>query len=275
MIKRLIPIFIIINILLMIYCAVNLILILKPSDTYENLEKLVEIQNPIIEIEKEVVEVVEDEIDLSNPDTTEPTIQEETVILEDYNKYYDWDTLVGINSDVRGWLYINEEISYPVVQKDNSYYLNHNFEKKWDSSGCLFFEQRVMDETQNKIIHGHNMEAKGTMFSSLKKYYSDTDYVQNNPYIYYTPVNDKTIRYELVAVMQPTITNIETVDYLKQDFVNKEDVLSWITTIKENSIYFNENASIDGSTEFLTLSTCDRTLYGRYGRFAVLFKISY
>lgn len=258
-------IIIILNILIILFCIYNLYLIFNPSDSYEDIELIAETNNV-------------DHNLLINSDIIRKMINTETEFiieeqLPEYNRTYNWEELLNINSDLKGWLYVNDEINYPVVQRDNEYYINHNFNKEYDINGCLFFEKRINEETQNKIIHGHNMGwNKTVMFSKLEDYYNDKNYISNNPYIYYTPLNQNTIRYEIVAVLNMNINKIEQINYLKQNFVNKDDISTWIQTMKNNSQYYNENINIDETSEFITLSTCDRSIYGKNGRFVVIFQ---
>ena len=53
----------------------------------------------------------------------------------------DWKALKEKNPEVVGWILIPDtDISYPIVQGgDNSYYLNHTFEKKENYAGAIFY----------------------------------------------------------------------------------------------------------------------------------------
>ena len=76
-----------------------------------------------------------------------------------------------INNDTIAWLKVNgTDIEYAVVKaNDNSYYLDHNFEKEYNKAGWIFADYKnVLDGTdKNIIIYGHNM-GNGTMFGTLK-----------------------------------------------------------------------------------------------------------
>ena len=83
----------------------------------------------------------------------------------------DFDELLKINPDTRGWIYIhNTNVNYPFVQsQDNSYYLNHSFDKSYNNAGWVFLDYRndLSDfNNKNTILYAHNMNNK-TMFGTL------------------------------------------------------------------------------------------------------------
>lgn len=76
-----------------------------------------------------------------------------------------------INKDVVGWLTIDRFLDLPVVQRDNIYYLTHDFYGYTSPSGTLFLDENYSftPPSENLLIHGHNMR-DGSMFGSLYKY---------------------------------------------------------------------------------------------------------
>lgn len=102
----------------------------------------------------------------------------------------DFASLKAINPQVVAWLYVPAvDISYPVVQDPsddkNEYYLHHTLERKENSSGCIFMDWEVDPglTSWNTFIYGHNMK-NGTMFGSLKKFISNHNLYDKNPYIF-------------------------------------------------------------------------------------------
>ena len=74
------------------------------------------------------------------------------------------------NEDYVAYLYIPDtEIEYPVVQRNNSYYLNHNFYGEKNAHGTIFLDESCSTEDPVLLLHGHHMK-DGTMFGSLKQY---------------------------------------------------------------------------------------------------------
>ncbi len=87
----------------------------------------------------------------------------------------DFDKLKKINSDIVGWIVVEDtEISYPVVKgSDNEYYLNHTYKKSSNYAGAIFMDY-AQDATlstpyENVFIYGHNVY-HGTMFAELENY---------------------------------------------------------------------------------------------------------
>lgn len=110
-----------------------------------------------------------------------------------------FEELKQINSDVVAWIaFDNIDISYPVVQRDNSYYLSHTFEGKENVAGCIFMDEKnAPDFSDNHtILYGHNMK-NGTMFGLLKNYKEQEFLEENRYFTIYTP--QAQYRYEIYS----------------------------------------------------------------------------
>lgn len=96
------------------------------------------------------------------------------------------EQLQAVNPDVVGWIRIpGTPIDYPMVQgADNEYYLDHTWQKKYNSGGAIFMEcQNSRDFSDfNTIIYGHRM-TDSSMFNSLRHYDSQS-YWEKNPTVY-------------------------------------------------------------------------------------------
>ena len=88
--------------------------------------------------------------------------------------------LLAINSDVVGWLTIEGVLDLPVVQRDNAFYLTHNFEGKTSAAGTLFLDSSysIAPPVEALLIHGHNMR-DGSMFGQLLKYRKQRFYAKH------------------------------------------------------------------------------------------------
>lgn len=162
----------------------------------------------------------------------------------------DLEGLVNKYPCTAGWLYINENISYPVMQgSDNSYYLTHLPDGTENSSGSIFadFRNNSPQQDDNYIVYGHNMK-NNTMFGSLDEYYNQ-DYFDNYPCYYFLTTNN-TYRVDLVAGFK---TNSDHYIY-NIDFDNQE-ISQIINQVKKNST-FTSNVEYKKGDKLMTLSTC-------------------
>lgn len=101
----------------------------------------------------------------------------DTVIVEENNEdgnengyTVDFNKLKEQNNETIAWLKINNtNVEYPVVKgTNNSFYLNHSFDKSKNSAGWIFadYKNKFDNTDKNIVIYGHNMR-DGSMFGSM------------------------------------------------------------------------------------------------------------
>ena len=92
-------------------------------------------------------------------------------------------TMQARNLDLCGWITISGVLDLPVVYRDNTFYLDHDFELNKSIAGTLFLDQNhpVKDTTQQLLIYGHNMR-DGSMFGLLT-HYQQSDFLKKHPFI--------------------------------------------------------------------------------------------
>lgn len=82
----------------------------------------------------------------------------------------DFAALRGRNADISAWLTYPgiRDIDLPVVQRDNSFYMTHDYLGRENVSGSVFADQRnsFTPRDSNIVLYGHNMK-NGTMFGKL------------------------------------------------------------------------------------------------------------
>ena len=133
-------------------------------------------------------------------------IEDNSNIENEEDKYkIDFASLNEKNSDTVGFLKVNgTDIEFVVVKgKDNSYYLNHNFERAENVAGWIFadYNNKLDGSDKNIIIYGHNMR-NGSMFSSLKNILNeDWQKNENNRKIVFITEQEKAM-YEVFSVYQ-------------------------------------------------------------------------
>ncbi len=184
-------------------------------------------------------------------------IAESVTINEDTNeekKYkINFEELKQKNSDTVAWLKVeNTNIEFPIVQaNNNSYYLTHNFDKKYNVAGWIFadYKNKLDGTDRNIVVYGHNMR-NNSMFGSLKDVITEEWYNnEENKYITFVTENDYQT-YQVFSVYQ-----IKTEDYYIQTEFKSNEFTEFIDTItKRSKKDFGINVSKEDT--ILTLSTC-------------------
>ena len=158
------------------------------------------------------------------------------------------------NSDTVGWINVNNtNINYPFVQtKDNSYYLNHSFDKKYNEAGWVFLDYRNNNDLNNKntILYAHSRLDK-TMFGSLSKVLKSSWYNNKDNHIIRLSTDTENTLWQIFSVYKIP----EESYYITTNFNNNEEYNKFLNTIKQRSIH-NFNTNLDTNDKILTLSTC-------------------
>lgn len=184
-----------------------------------------------------------------------------TVIVEDKNEdenkeeyTVDFNKLKEQNNETVAWIKVNNtNVEYPVVRAtNNSFYLNHSFDKSKNSAGWILadYKNKFDNTDKNIVIYGHNMR-DDSMFGSLKNILNSDWYnnEENTNIALYTE-NEKYI-YKVFSIYK-----IESEDYyIKTEFSNDNEFEKFIKTLKKRSIK-NFNIDISKEDSILTLSTC-------------------
>ncbi len=78
-----------------------------------------------------------------------------------------------------GWLTM-DHLSEAVVQKDNTFFLNHDATGNKNSNGAIFLDEAtgIITRPYTLILYGHNMKS-GNMFGRLKKYKENAYFFSN------------------------------------------------------------------------------------------------
>ena len=203
---------------------------------------------------EEVIEDNEEEIEIIEP----PKETLKSNIYYDYIKMnlidVDLINLKKMNNDTVGWIQVlGTNINYPFVHtSNNDFYLNHDFNKKYNSAGWLFVDYRnnIEEFDKNTIIYGHGRLDK-TMFGSLKntlknKWYNDT----NNHIIKISTENENSL-WQIFSIYTIKTTS----DYLEIDFSDDIMYESFLNQLKNRS-KLNFDTTVSPTDKIITLSTC-------------------
>ena len=184
----------------------------------------------------------------------EDEVVDTTVNNEETITRIDFDKLFSINNDTVGWIKFNEDkINNPIVKtKDNSFYLNHAFDKSKNQAGTIFMDYRNLSfDDRNVVLFGHAM-LDNTMFGSISDVF-DKDFFEkkDNNYIEIINTNNETLTYQIFSYYV-----IEKEEYyITTSFNDENDFATFIDTIKKRS-YKDFNIDVTTTDYILTLSTC-------------------
>ncbi len=204
---------------------------------------------------RKLKEEVNKKVIVIDKDTIINPINDITDQVNNQPKYViDWNSLKEQNPDTVAYLSVNNtNIDYVVVKgKDNSYYLNHNFNKESNIAGWPFTDYRnnIDGNDRNLIVFGHNTR-DGSIFGSLKNILKKDWYTDEDNYIIDFVTVDGLYEYQVFSVYE--IENEEY--YIKTYFESDDEFSKFLNTIKNRSIY-NFNIDLDINDKVLTLSTC-------------------
>lgn len=178
---------------------------------------------------------------------------EETVVRREHSPIdVDFDVLLDINTEVKGWLYSPDTvINYGVVQAgNNDYYLHRLVDKSYNPGGALFIDYRCAGDFsgRNTIIYGHHM-GDGSMLASICDYQSQ-EYYDKHPVMYLnTP--DGNYRLDIVCGF---ITYFDSRAYI-YEFNSRTEFDEWFSLMHSYSD-FQSDVTVGGDDRLVTLSTC-------------------
>lgn len=205
-----------------------------------------------------------------NPSVTIHYTEEEERVLTVLPEY---ETLYNKNKKLIGWLQIDDtNIDYPVMQTaNNEYYLDHNFNQKYDKNGSLFLDAAcdVVNRNTNLIIYGHHMKS-GKMFGNLNSY-SSKEYCEKHATIRFDTIYEKGI-YQVMYVFRSRIYNEDEVVFKYYQFFDAASEKEFESNMKEMAALslYDTGVTAAFGDELLTLSTCDSS--EQDGRFVVVAK---
>lgn len=161
------------------------------------------------------------------------------------------------NNDTVGWITMKGLVDLPVLYRDNSYYLTHDFDKLQNACGALFVDENtpIRSDTQNLLIYGHNMK-DGSMFGRLLKY-ADNDFLRNH-YAIQFDTRLENFTYIIFAVDRVSADGIghNGLSFTGHtQFTDETDFNTYIDKVYEQSLY-SRYLDVRYSDTLLALVTC-------------------
>ena len=191
----------------------------------------------------------------ATPDPNDPN----QVVLEQPPIIVDFKSLMEMNGDVIGWIYVpGTNISYPIVQgTDNYYYVYHNIKKKSSSSGTIMLDYRNANDFSdfNNIIYGHLMNSD-TMFGELSQMTKSQEFIDEHLVAYLlTPTKNYRLDFILIKIVPAAGEPYYSF------FASKEQLMEYLKNYGNNALHYNDD-DIDSVDRIVTMSTCNHSFGG-------------
>ena len=205
--------------------------------------------------------------------TTQNVDKDEVNSQRKSEKIINLEKLHNENNDIIGWIQIEgTNINYPVLQSDNSFYLNHNYKKEYSEIGSIFMDMNVNLElpSSNFLMYGHRTNA-GMMFEDLLKY-EDEKFYKNHKTIHFATLQEDA-QYEILSVFRSRIYYQDEKNVFRYYYFTnaetEEEYNDYITNAKNVSLY-DTGVNAKYGEQLITLSTC--AYHTDNGRFVVVAK---
>ncbi len=186
----------------------------------------------------------------------------------------DWNSLLAINGDIAAWIRQPDTvIDYPVVfTDDNTWYLRHTIENKYDLFGTLFVDSTNSRDWSdwNTVIYGHHFSGSygDVMFTSLDNYQNQSYYDEHKYLDLYTP----TTIYKLYPIAGVVKSGSE--QYIRTSFADMDDYYRYIADLINEST-FTSSETFSAADQVVMLCSCTDIIdNGRYALICKLVKVS-
>ena len=217
------------------------------DDTNKQVDRIQEVVQIEEIIDSENVEIIEQEEEVPEPNHYWDYIKMNLISVS-------FNELKEINSQTKGWIQVNgTNVNYPFVQaSDNNYYLNHSFDKSWNSAGWVFMDYRnsIDDMDKNTILYAHGRYDK-TMFGTLRNVLTNGWLDNKNNYVIKLSSEKENTLWQVFSVYKIPTTS----DYLQVNFIDDEDFMNFADMLIDRSGY-DFDTIVSKSDKILTLSTC-------------------
>ena len=223
-------------------------------DRYKAQKKFDETKEIVVAIKEEEIEAKEEE-KLSDRERAEKIIK----------------ALQRKNEDIVAYISMEDtSIDYPVVYKDNDYYLRRGLDREYSLAGTIFLEEQNNPNftDMNTVLYGHNMSNAigdyAQMFAPILKL-SNPDYVASKDNHFIEIITENGFyKYRVISAFF-THANYE----YRNLNMDEKTWLNYLEDMKKDSdIDFNYKEDFKTTDRIITLSTCDNVT--DMGRFAVV-----
>lgn len=192
-------------------------------------------------------------------DTVSPYPEKEKIELSESRILPELKEIYDINHDLVGWLTIpGTYVDYPVVQsaeKDEDYYLKHDFYGKYNKNGQLILDANCDPYTPSYhlIISGHHM-LNGNMFGYLVRFYRK-EYWEDRKILKFDNLMEHK-EFVIFAAFYSADYDIDEEGFrYNVDIQYRREFDEWIAEVRANQLY-DTGIDVEFGDEFITLTTC-------------------
>lgn len=176
--------------------------------------------------------------------------------------------LYAQNPHVVGWLEMDPDIALPVVQWDNSFYMDHDFDGNESVAGTLFVDSRntLWPQDDHILIYGHNMK-DGSMFGSLNNY-RNVGFLRATTCIQFNTIYGDA-QYVPFALFDASMTKDDP-NYFKLirlNFNEEQPFDAFLADVQSRSL-FDIPVDVNEDDQLLSLVTCSYSMDN--GRFIIM-----
>ena len=176
--------------------------------------------------------------------------------------------LYAQNPHVVGWLEMDPDIALPVVQWDNSFYMDHDFDGNENVAGTLFVDSRntLWPQDDHILIYGHNMK-DGSMFGSLNNY-RNVGFLRATTCIQFNTIYGDA-QYVPFALFDASMTKDDP-NYFKLirlNFSEEQPFDAFLEDVQSRSL-FDIPVDVNEDDQLLSLVTCSYSMDN--GRFIIM-----
>lgn len=212
---------------------------------------------------KDVIEKIHDSVKVTNivDDDKTKTIPPDSS-LSKFDIYWDYiklglidvdvASLMKINSDSIGYIDVKgTDFNYPVVSDQNGFYRTHSFDKKENSNGWIYMDERCSLEElgTNTIVYGNRL-LFGNLFKDLDVVFKSSWNENDDNFVirYYT--NHYSTLWQIISVFKTD----DNGGVRRVDFDDEGALDGYIDTmIRRSDVKFKATAK--NTDKFLTLTT--------------------
>ena len=176
--------------------------------------------------------------------------------------------LYAQNPHVVGWLEMDPDIALPVVQWDNSFYMDHDFDGNESVAGTLFVDSRntLWPQDDHILIYGHNMK-DGSMFGSLNNY-RNVGFLRATTCIQFNTIYGDA-QYVPFALFDASMTKDDPNYFrlLRLNFSEEQPFDAFLEEVQSRSL-FDIPVDVNKGDQLLSLVTCSYSMDN--GRFIIM-----